>query len=121
MPDEDYGNSVECDARNKCPEGSTCCQLAGGQWGCCPLEKAVCCPDKEHCCPQGYSCNMASGSCQKVIMLQLQTVPLTPVYFYWIVLDCTGGANKVAAECALELCHAISPKTQFENEFFSEL
>uniref|UniRef100_A0A667Z4V6 Granulins domain-containing protein n=1 Tax=Myripristis murdjan TaxID=586833 RepID=A0A667Z4V6_9TELE len=37
--DEDYGNSVECDARNKCPEGSTCCQLAGGQWGCCPLEK----------------------------------------------------------------------------------
>jgi len=42
--------------------------------------QAVCCPDKEHCCPQGYTCDTASMSCHKLIMLQLETVPLTPVY-----------------------------------------
>ncbi|KAM3863970.1 granulin a [Diretmus argenteus] len=73
-------SSVQCDAQNRCPEHSTCCQLFTGQWGCCPLQKAVCCPDQKHCCPQGYSCNMDSGSCQKLIMLQLQRVPFTPVY-----------------------------------------
>ncbi|XP_035510474.1 granulin a [Morone saxatilis] len=73
-------SSVQCDARTQCPEHTTCCRLVTGQWGCCPLENAVCCTDKEHCCPQGYTCNVASNSCQKLIMLQLQTVPLTPVY-----------------------------------------
>ncbi|KAM4598167.1 granulin a [Polymixia lowei] len=77
---QDAPGSVECDAKSRCPEDSTCCQLSTGQWGCCPLHKAVCCADMEHCCPQGYSCNMGSGSCQKLIMLQLQTVPLTRVY-----------------------------------------
>jgi len=42
--------------------------------------QAVCCPDKEHCCPPGYTCNTASNSCQKLILLQLETVPLTRVY-----------------------------------------
>ncbi|KAG7238879.1 hypothetical protein INR49_030426, partial [Caranx melampygus] len=28
----------------------------------------------------GYTCNVASSSCQKVVMLQLETIPLTPVY-----------------------------------------
>ncbi|XP_034448433.1 granulin a isoform X2 [Hippoglossus hippoglossus] len=73
-------SSVQCDALNLCPERTTCCQLVTGEWGCCPLQNAVCCPDKEHCCPQGYSCNTGSTSCHKLIMLQLETVPLTPVY-----------------------------------------
>nr|XP_033500520.1 granulin a [Epinephelus lanceolatus] len=73
-------SSVQCEEQTQCPEHTTCCQLPTGDWGCCPLPNAVCCPDKEHCCPQGYTCNMASNSCQKVIMLQLETVPLIPVY-----------------------------------------
>nr|XP_046160168.1 progranulin-like isoform X1 [Oncorhynchus gorbuscha] len=71
--------SVKCDTQNRCPEGSSCCQLSTGQWGCCPLRKAVCCADEEHCCPQGYSCNMGSGTCQKLMFLKFQTVPLTRV------------------------------------------
>lgn len=42
--------------------------------------QAVCCADMEHCCPQGYTCDIVSSSCQKVIMLQLETIPLTPIY-----------------------------------------
>ncbi|KAM3598452.1 uncharacterized protein V6R79_018164 [Siganus canaliculatus] len=72
--------SVQCDDVTQCPEHTTCCQLATGEWGCCPLQDAVCCPDKKHCCPHGYTCNGAANSCQKVIMLQLDTLPLTPVY-----------------------------------------
>ncbi|KAG8006473.1 Granulin [Nibea albiflora] len=71
--------SVQCDSQTQCPDHTTCCKLEMGEWGCCPLENAVCCPDKEHCCPQGYTCNIASNSCQKVIMLQVESLPLTPV------------------------------------------
>ncbi|TKS91421.1 Granulins Proepithelin [Collichthys lucidus] len=73
-------NSMQCDGQTQCPDHTTCCKLVTGQWGCCPLENAVCCPDKEHCCPQGYTCNIASNCCQKVIMLQLESLPLTPVF-----------------------------------------
>ncbi|XP_030590985.1 granulin a isoform X2 [Archocentrus centrarchus] len=72
--------SVQCDSANLCPEQTTCCRLFTGEWGCCPLKNAVCCPDKEHCCPQGYTCDILSRSCQKLIMMQLERVPLTPVY-----------------------------------------
>ncbi|KAL0993328.1 hypothetical protein UPYG_G00106180 [Umbra pygmaea] len=71
--------SVKCDAQNRCPEGSSCCQRSTGQWGCCPLQKAVCCADEEHCCPEDYSCNMGTGTCQKLISLQYHMVPLTRV------------------------------------------
>ncbi|TDH03325.1 hypothetical protein EPR50_G00161570 [Perca flavescens] len=72
-------SSVQCNGQHQCPQHTTCCQLLTGEWGCCPLQNAVCCPDMKHCCPQGYTCNIASNSCQKVIMLQLDTLPLTPV------------------------------------------
>ncbi|XP_013865749.1 granulin a [Austrofundulus limnaeus] len=71
---------VMCDAENKCPEHTSCCRLFTGEWGCCPLQNAVCCPDMEHCCPQGYACDIVSRSCQKTIILQLETIPLTPIY-----------------------------------------
>ena len=30
--------TVPCaDGKSECPDGSTCCQLASGQYGCCPL------------------------------------------------------------------------------------
>ncbi|XP_057682996.1 granulin b [Corythoichthys intestinalis] len=56
---------VKCDDKSSCAAGTTCCELPTGEWGCCPLVKAVCCADREHCCPQGYSCNMATGTCEK--------------------------------------------------------
>ncbi|NXE69461.1 GRN protein, partial [Calcarius ornatus] len=54
---------IKCDERTSCPDGNTCCRLSSGAWGCCPLEKAVCCPDHVHCCPQGYTCDPEGGSC----------------------------------------------------------
>ncbi|KAI4821622.1 hypothetical protein KUCAC02_007220 [Chaenocephalus aceratus] len=77
---EAHPSSVECEGQAQCPERTTCCRLQTGEWGCCPLQNAVCCTDKEHCCPQDYTCNIGSNSCQKLIMLQLETVPLTPVH-----------------------------------------
>ncbi|XP_077595377.1 progranulin-like isoform X2 [Stigmatopora nigra] len=56
---------VKCDDKSGCAAGTTCCKLPSGEWGCCPLVKAVCCADHQHCCPQGYTCNMATGTCQK--------------------------------------------------------
>ncbi|KFM13325.1 Granulins, partial [Aptenodytes forsteri] len=54
---------VKCDEETSCPDGSTCCRLSSGAWGCCPLEEAVCCPDHVHCCPQGYTCDPEGSSC----------------------------------------------------------
>ncbi|KAG7515014.1 hypothetical protein JOB18_047598 [Solea senegalensis] len=56
---------VKCDDKSSCASGTTCCKLPTGEWGCCPLVKAVCCADHEHCCPQGYTCNMQTGTCEK--------------------------------------------------------
>ncbi|XP_028286498.1 granulin b isoform X2 [Parambassis ranga] len=56
---------VKCDNKSSCASGTTCCKLPTGDWGCCPLVKAVCCADHEHCCPQGYTCNMQTGTCEK--------------------------------------------------------
>nr|XP_039257278.1 multiple epidermal growth factor-like domains protein 6 isoform X6 [Styela clava] len=59
-------NDVVCpDGHSSCPDGSTCCKLFSGQWGCCPLPKAVCCNDGEHCCPASYSCDTTGGTCTK--------------------------------------------------------
>uniref|UniRef100_A0A3P8YUI5 Granulins domain-containing protein n=1 Tax=Esox lucius TaxID=8010 RepID=A0A3P8YUI5_ESOLU len=71
--------SLRCDAQSRCPEGSSCCKLSTGHWSCCPLRQAVCCGDEGHCCPQGYSCNLGMGTCQKLMLFQFQTVPLTQV------------------------------------------
>ncbi|XP_020508364.3 granulin a [Labrus bergylta] len=72
--------SVHCDGQTQCPDHTTCCKLSMGDWGCCPLEKAVCCPDKTHCCPEGYTCDLTSNSCRKLILLEMETVPLIPVF-----------------------------------------
>ncbi|XP_034425893.1 granulin b isoform X2 [Hippoglossus hippoglossus] len=67
---------VKCDDKSSCATGTTCCKLLTGEWGCCPLVKAVCCADHEHCCPQGYTCNMQTGTCEKKNLDELvQTLP----------------------------------------------
>ena len=38
---------------------------ASGEYACCPLRNAVCCSDHLHCCPQGYTCDVASGTCNR--------------------------------------------------------
>eukprot|EP00794_Sanderia_malayensis_P003771 gene3771-4293_t len=56
-------NKLCPDGKSQCPSGSTCCKLASGSYGCCPLPEAVCCSDGVHCCPNGYSCS--GGFCMK--------------------------------------------------------
>lgn len=73
-------NDVKCDDNSSCAAGTTCCKLQSGEWGCCPLVKAVCCADHEHCCPQGYTCNMQTGTCEKKILdVVVDTLPLSAV------------------------------------------
>merc|ERR1712183_661359 len=58
---EDNKRQSGCSA-SSCPSGETCCQLAGGQVGCCPAANACCCPDQQHCCGAGQ-CVCTGGSC----------------------------------------------------------
>ncbi|XP_041121618.1 progranulin-like isoform X3 [Polyodon spathula] len=51
------------DEESECPDETTCCELPGGSWGCCPMVKAVCCDDKLHCCPEGTRCDIAHSKC----------------------------------------------------------
>ncbi|XP_078012096.1 progranulin isoform X3 [Phascolarctos cinereus] len=51
------------DARSQCSEGTTCCQLPSGSFGCCPLPNAICCPDHQHCCPEGTMCDLQMSKC----------------------------------------------------------
>jgi KDEL-tailed cysteine endopeptidase len=60
---------VQCDSYSECPPQTTCCclsDIAGFcfSWGCCPMEKATCCADKEHCCPPDMPvCDTDEGRC----------------------------------------------------------
>ncbi|XP_071102590.1 uncharacterized protein [Haliotis cracherodii] len=58
-------SSIQCDSSHECPDGSTCCKMSTGQWGCCPLPEAVCCSDKIHCCPRGTTCSVGAGTCSR--------------------------------------------------------
>ncbi len=34
--------SVMCpDGQHECKDGQTCCKLASGQWGCCPIPEVI--------------------------------------------------------------------------------
>ncbi|XP_010352279.1 progranulin [Rhinopithecus roxellana] len=57
-------SSVMCpDARSQCPDGSTCCELPSGKYGCCPMPNAICCSDHLHCCPQDTVCDLIQSKC----------------------------------------------------------
>ncbi|XP_052406912.1 granulin a isoform X22 [Carassius gibelio] len=77
-PSLDLG-AVECDEQMSCSADSTCCHLSTGEWGCCPLPEAVCCPDQEHCCPKGYRCDLRRRSCIKTSWLHVEKVPLAHI------------------------------------------
>lgn len=69
-------NDVVCpDKHSTCPTGTTCCALAGGAYGCCPMPNAVCCSDHVHCCPSGYTCDVQHSQCLK--HSTLDTLPLS--------------------------------------------
>ncbi|MGH0168892.1 UNVERIFIED_CONTAM: hypothetical protein FKN15_072131 [Acipenser sinensis] len=59
--------SVACpDGKSQCPDGTTCCRMPSGQYGCCPLPNAVCCSDHEHCCPAASTCDLKHDMLTKV-------------------------------------------------------
>ncbi|XP_049716859.1 progranulin [Elephas maximus indicus] len=56
--------AVMCpDAQSQCPDGSTCCELPSGKYGCCPMPNAICCSDHLHCCPQDTVCDLIQSRC----------------------------------------------------------
>nr|DBA22225.1 TPA: hypothetical protein GDO54_013272 [Pyxicephalus adspersus] len=78
---KEESTNVPCDLTSYCPDKTTCCRLPSGDWGCCPIEKAVCCSDHLHCCPSGYTCDVSTGSCNKPV--EETATPLTPVGYVW--------------------------------------
>uniref|UniRef100_A0A672L5X6 Granulins domain-containing protein n=1 Tax=Sinocyclocheilus grahami TaxID=75366 RepID=A0A672L5X6_SINGR len=34
-------SNQKCDETSSCPDGSTCCRLSSGKWGCCPLPQGL--------------------------------------------------------------------------------
>ncbi|CAF1261304.1 unnamed protein product [Adineta steineri] len=64
---------VTCPDQSVCQNGSSCCQLASGHYGCCPILDAVCCSDHLHCCPHGYTCDGEHSRCKK--KFELNDVP----------------------------------------------
>ncbi|XP_058110485.1 zingipain-2 [Magnolia sinica] len=62
---------TKCSFLSYCPAGATCCctwRFLGIclSWGCCGLESAVCCSDKNYCCPQDYPiCDINTKYCLK--------------------------------------------------------
>ncbi|XP_076437129.1 progranulin-like [Babylonia areolata] len=56
-------SNVTCpDKKTVCHLNDTCCPAQKG-FGCCPLSRGVCCPDKLHCCPTGTKCDMVHRRC----------------------------------------------------------
>ncbi|XP_074275530.1 uncharacterized protein LOC141599428 [Silene latifolia] len=65
-------DEVACDSYNSCPSNATCCcTYTYGpyclSWGCCPLEKGVCCAnDPSQCCPRHRPiCDVRKSTCKK--------------------------------------------------------
>jgi hypothetical protein len=83
---------VKCDGQSSCPDGSTCCKLASGSYGCCPYPSAVCCSDMAHCCPSGFTCNVAQQTCDRGLMSMSWSIPLKgPIAVTVRNVPCPGG------------------------------
>uniref|UniRef100_T1IX55 Granulins domain-containing protein n=1 Tax=Strigamia maritima TaxID=126957 RepID=T1IX55_STRMM len=64
-----YVQAGQCPDGSYCNDGSTCCKLSAGGYGCCPYPSATCCSDGAHCCPQGYTCDLAHSKCNPQSLL----------------------------------------------------
>ena len=66
-----------------CPDDSTCCPLHSGNFGCCPFQNAVCCPNGIYCCPGGYTCDIVNSLCKLDVKSKpcVPTIPVTLVCF----------------------------------------
>merc|ERR1719206_601253 len=60
-----YKTVICPDQESYCPDGSTCCMLPGGGYGCCPMPRAVCCSDHLHCCPHDSTCDLEHSTCRR--------------------------------------------------------
>ena len=60
----------------ECPDGMTCCKMVSGQWGCCPMPRAVCCSDGLHCCPHGHTCDLKEGKCNAQSSVPIDLIEL---------------------------------------------
>eukprot|EP00197_Chlamydomonas_leiostraca_P006203 CAMPEP_0202861608 /NCGR_PEP_ID=MMETSP1391-20130828/2947_1 /ASSEMBLY_ACC=CAM_ASM_000867 /TAXON_ID=1034604 /ORGANISM="Chlamydomonas leiostraca, Strain SAG 11-49" /LENGTH=497 /DNA_ID=CAMNT_0049541025 /DNA_START=70 /DNA_END=1563 /DNA_ORIENTATION=- len=102
---------VACDDTSECPAATTCCCVTEFlnmclQWGCCPIEEAVCCDDNQHCCPPTLPvCDTAAGRClpAKGVPAELGQAWLTktPADRNWHILDrlwMRGGAKAVESQ-----------------------
>ncbi|XP_045615308.1 progranulin [Procambarus clarkii] len=84
MPSGEISNVVCPDRQSQCPDGNTCCEIASGGFGCCPMVQATCCGDMETCCPYGYWCT--EGGCERVpgvasnLLPFLNKTPLSPSF-----------------------------------------
>ncbi|XP_076033800.1 progranulin-like [Oratosquilla oratoria] len=54
-----------CPDGEQCKSGQTCCKIFPDLYSCCPLPRAVCCPDLLHCCPEDTVCSDDSTTCYK--------------------------------------------------------
>ncbi|BHF84508.1 hypothetical protein SprV_0902765900 [Sparganum proliferum] len=67
-----------CSAKDDiCDEWQTCCKMADGHPGCCPLPNAACCADGVHCCREGTRCNALSNACIPSGWMNLFRLPST--------------------------------------------
>ncbi|KAM4033448.1 progranulin isoform 2-T2 [Anomaloglossus baeobatrachus] len=80
---KEKSTNVKCGDQTACPDETTCCRLASGEWGCCLYEQAVCCSDHLHCCPSGYTCDVATGSCNKPSGSLKKAAPIKPLDYVW--------------------------------------
>ncbi|KAL8558864.1 hypothetical protein ACOMHN_054295 [Nucella lapillus] len=77
-----------------CPDGSTCCKMTTGIWGCCPHPKAVCCSDHIHCCPHNMKCNLSAGACDGNSSQSLsRKIPAVPRALNLKDVNCPGGQS----------------------------
>ena len=57
----EFGDIVCPDKKTVCLRGTSCCRDKDKTFSCCPIVKAVCCPDLIHCCPDGWRCDTEQG------------------------------------------------------------
>ena len=77
---------------SKCQTGQTCCKLATGDYGCCPIPKAVCCTDGKHCCPEGTTCDVSAGKCNRGDLTVIDWIEKVPAIITDVI--CPDGQSK---------------------------